>query len=98
MRGTLPGTQVTGRLVYHAERALAAAERARGAVLLPAAPGAPPTPPGGNRYPDSALVHQNAGEVTVLWSMRTAGFFREEQDELIERAIALARERGLAAV
>lgn len=98
MRGTLPGTQASGRLVYHAERSLKAAERARGAVLLPAPPGAQPTPPGGHRYPDHRLVHENVDGVTVLWSMTTAGFFREEQEGLIERAVALARARGLAQV
>ena len=98
MRGTLPGTQAAGRLVYHAERNLRAAERARGAVLLPAPAGAQPTPPGGDRYPDHKLVHENADGVTVLWSLVTAGFYPEEQEGLIERAVELARERGLAAV
>jgi len=98
MRGTLPGTHATGRLVYHAERSLKAADRARGAVLLPAPPRAQPTPPGGHRHPDHRLVHENVDGVTVLWSMTTAGFFREEQEGLVERAVALARERGLAQV
>ena len=43
------------------------------------------------------LVHEQFDGVTVLWSMVTAGFFREEQEGLVERALGLARERGLAA-
>lgn len=97
MRGPLPGTGVTGRLVYHAERSLKGSERARGAVLLPAAAGAQATPPGGVRVPERQLVYEHRDGVTVLWSLRTAGLFREEQDDLVARAVELARERGLVA-
>jgi hypothetical protein len=95
MRGDLDGAP--GRLVYSAERNLRAAERARGAVLLSAPPGAEPTPPGGARHPDHALVHEQRDGVTVLWSMRTAGLYREEQEDLIARAVRFARERALVA-
>lgn len=94
MRGELaPG--VHGRLVYSAERNLRAAERARGAVLL-AADGEP-TPPGGECHPDRHLVYEQRDGVAVLWSLRTAGFYREEQEDLIERAVRFARERGVIA-
>jgi hypothetical protein len=86
LRGELaPG--VHGRLVYCAERNLRAAERARGAVLI--AREAPDTPPGGVLHHDRQLVHEQRDGVTVLWSLRTAGFYREEQEELIERALTL---------
>ena len=87
MRGELaPG--VHGRLVYSAERNLRAAERARGAVLLPM--NGPPTPLGGERHPDLLLVREQHDGVAVFWSLRTAGFYRSEQEDLIARAIALA--------
>ncbi|HEY8582007.1 MAG TPA: hypothetical protein VIL49_03640 [Capillimicrobium sp.] len=95
MRGDLDGVQ--GRLVYSAELHLQRAERARGAVLLPAPPGLPETPPGGHRRTDVNLVHEQRGDVTVLWSLVTAGFFPEEQEGLIERAVAFARANGLVA-
>ena len=97
-RGQLPGTTATGRLVYSAELALHRAERARGAVLLEAAPGAQATPPGGVRVPDWQLVYEVRDGVAVLWSLRTAGLFKEEQDDLIARAVALAREMHLGVV
>lgn len=90
MRGELaPG--VHGRLVYSAERNLRVAERARGAVLLPAH-GAP-TPPDGERHPEHQLVYEQRDGVAVLWSLRTAGFYREEQEELVERALRFAAGR-----
>lgn len=90
LRGELaPG--VHGRLVYSAERNLRAAERARGAVLLEAHGDA--TPPGGERHPDRHLVYEQREGVAVLWSLRTAGFYREEQEDLIERALEFARVR-----
>jgi hypothetical protein len=92
LRGELaPG--VHGRLVYSAERNLRLAERARGAILLAA--DAPLTPPGGERHPEHGLVYEQREGVAVLWSLATAGFFREEQDGLIERAVRFARERGV---
>jgi hypothetical protein len=94
MRGELaPG--VHGRLVYAAERNLRLAERARGAVLLEHS--GPPTPPGGERHPDRHLVYEQRDGVAVLWSLRTAGFYRDEQEDLIERALRFARDRGLRA-
>ncbi|MDA0183091.1 hypothetical protein OJ997_22470 [Solirubrobacter phytolaccae] len=91
LRGELaPG--VHGRLVYSAERNLRVAERARGAVLLETRD-LPPTPPGGERHPDRNLVYEQRDGVAVLWSLCTAGFYREEQEELIERALAFARVR-----
>jgi hypothetical protein len=47
--------------------------------------------------PERQLVYEHRDGVTVLWSLRTAGFLREEQDDLIARAVELARERGLVA-
>jgi len=92
MRGDL-ASGVHGRLVYSAERNLRLAERARGAVLLPA-DGAP-TPPGGERHPDRGLVYEHRDGVAVLWSLATAGFYREEQEDLIARALRFAHDRGV---
>lgn len=94
MRGDLGGG-VHGRLVYAAELNLAASERARGAVLLAAPPNARPTPPAGERHDDRRLIHHQREDVTVLLSTHTAGFFREEQEDLVARAVAFARERDL---
>jgi hypothetical protein len=55
--------------------------------VLIAAPGAPETPPGGERLPERQLVREQRDGVTVLWSLRTAGFYREEQEDLIARAV-----------
>ena len=90
MRGELaPG--VHGRLVYAAERNLRLAERARGAVLLPF--DGPQTAPGGERHPDRHLVYEQRDGIAVFWSLRSAGFYREEQEDLIARALDLARVR-----
>jgi hypothetical protein len=94
MNGHLGGG-IQGRLVYAAELNLAASERARGAVLLAAEPGTPETPPGGVRHEGHRLVHHQRAGVHVLVSTMTAGFYPEEQEGLVERALAFARERGL---
>ena len=92
MRGELaPGTH--GRLVYSAERNLSVAERARGAILLPTNTSRPRTAPGGERHPEHNLVYEQRDGVAVLWSLRTAGFYREEQEDLIERALRFAADR-----
>ena len=95
MYGDLGGG-VQGRLVYAAELNLKAAERARGAVLLAAQPGAPETAPEGERHDDRQIIHHCRSGQHVLVSTVTAGFYREEQEGLLERALAFARERGLA--
>ncbi|WP_322936372.1 hypothetical protein [Nocardioides bizhenqiangii] len=94
MYGDLGGG-VQGRLVYAAEMNLRAAERARGAVLLTAQPGTPDTPPAGERQDDRLLIHHQRSGMHVLVSAQTAGFYREEQEGLLDRALAFARERGL---
>jgi hypothetical protein len=94
MHGDL-GAGVQGRLVYAAELDLIAAQRARGAVLLAAEPGTPDSPAAGERHDDRQLVHHQRAGMHVLVSTLTAGFFREEQEGLLDRALAFARERGL---
>lgn len=94
MAGDLGGG-VHGRLVYAAELNLAASERARGAVLLAAAPGSPETPASGVRHDDWRLVHHTRAGTHVLVSTMTAGFYPEEQEGLVERALAFARAGGL---
>lgn len=94
MYGNL-GSGVQGRLVHAAEMNLEGAERARGAVLLPALPGTPDTAPSGERHDDRLLIHHQRAGVHVLISTQTAGFYREEQEGLLDRALAFANERGL---
>lgn len=95
MRGNLGG--VHGRRVYAAELNLIAAQRARGAVLLAAEPGTPDTVPEGERHDDRQIIHHRRAGQHVLVSTLTAGFFREEQEGLLDRALAFAWERGLVA-
>lgn len=94
MNGDLGGG-VQGRLVYAAELNLKAAERARGAVILAARPGTPDSPPEGERHDGWKLVHHRRSGMHVLVSTQTAGFYPEEQEGLLERALAFAREREL---
>ena len=90
MRGELaPG--VHGRLVYAAERNLRLAERARGAVLLPI--DGPPTPPAASATPTGTSSTSSATGSPCSGACARRGFYREEQEDLIERALDFARVR-----
>jgi hypothetical protein len=72
MRGRLPGTDLLGRLAWHAERPEATHNVGRNAVLLPAAPGAEETPPGGVRAADGDLRLAVRDGVFAAWRRRDA--------------------------
>ena len=98
MRGKLPGAASEGRLAYHAERSPRLTNEMRGAVILQASASAQPTPPGGVRDLDRSLVYDVRDGLASLWSLRTATVELSEEDDLIARALTLARERRLVDV
>jgi hypothetical protein len=85
MRGELPGLG-RGRLVVHRER-----NSARPAVLLAAPPGAAPTPPGGERDPDRAVVREVRDGLLSVWS--TTSYWGDamagDLDDFLTRAAAV---------
>jgi hypothetical protein len=98
MRGSLPGYASEGRLAYHSERSPMVKNEMRGAVIVPASQSAEQTPPGGVRELDRNLVYNVRDGLLSMWSMRTSALELAEEDDLIARALALARERKLADV
>jgi hypothetical protein len=98
MRGTLPGYGSEGRLAHHSERSPMARNEMRAAVIVPASGSARETPPGGVREADRNLVYDVRDGLLSMWSMRTSAVELAEEDDFIARALALARERALAAV
>jgi hypothetical protein len=101
MRGRLPGTDLVGRLAWHAERPEATRNVGRNAVLLPAAPGAEETPPGGVRAEVGDLRLFVRGGVFAAWTRRDApGAGSPPGDlgptvELVAHAVAAGRERKM---
>ena len=85
-------------LVYHAERSPMLTNEMRGAVIVRASQSAPPTPPGGVRELDRNLVYNVRDGLLSMWSLRTAALELSEEDDLIARALDLARENKLADV
>jgi hypothetical protein len=98
MRGRLPGYASEGRLAYHSERSPMLTNEMRGAVIVRASESARPTPPGGIRRLDRNLVYNVRDGLLSMWSLRTAALELSEEDDLVARALALARERQLADV
>ena len=96
MRGRLPGCASEGRLAYHSERSPLLTNEMRGAVMVRASESAQPTPPGGVRELDRNLVYNVCDGLLSIWSLRTAALELSEEDDLIARALGLARERKLA--
>ncbi len=100
MRGALPGTDLVGRLAWHAERAEATHNVGRNAVLLPAAPQAEETPAWGVKA-DGALRLAVRDGVFAAWARRDtpgAGSPRGELGpmvELVAQAVAAGRERKI---
>jgi hypothetical protein len=98
VRGRLPGYASEGRLAYHSERSPMLTNEMRGAVIVRASESAEPTPPGGVRELDRNLVYNVRDGLLSMWSLRTAALELSEEDDLIARALGLARERKLADV
>ena len=101
MRGRLPGTDLVGRLAWHAERAEATHNVGRNAVLLPAAPEAEQTPPEGVKVADGDLRLFVRDGVFAAWTRRDApgaGSQRGELGpmvELVADGLAAGRERKM---
>jgi hypothetical protein len=72
--------------------------RCEAPVIVPASQSAEQTPPGGVRELDRNLVYNVRDGLLSMWSMRTSALELTEEDDLIARALALARERKLADV
>src|SRR5215211_58864 len=101
MRGRLPGTELLGRLAWHTERPEATDNVGRNAVLLPAAPEAEATPPGGLKAGDGGLRLAVRDGVFAAWARRDtpgAGSPRGELGPmlaLVSEGVAAGRERGM---
>jgi hypothetical protein len=101
MRGTLPGTDLVGRLAWHAERPESTRNVGRNAVLLPAAPRVEETPPGGVKAGSGDLRLSVRDGIFAAWSRRDApdaGSPRGELGpmvELVAAGVAAGRERRM---
>lgn len=95
MRGEIPGMSRLGRLVYVSDRPVNEALKVRGCVALAARDRTEPTPPGGIRLPERSLVYEVRDGVTAIWSLETWGWRFSDEDTIVARAAALARDRDL---
>jgi hypothetical protein len=100
MRGGLPGTDLAGRLAWHAERPEASQNVGRNAVLLPAPPAAPETSAEGLKADGDLRLFRRDG-IFAAWTRRDApgtGSPLGELGAMIElvgEAVAAGRERAL---
>jgi hypothetical protein len=101
MRGQLPGTDLVGRLAWHAERDEATRNVGRNAVLVPAAPRAEETPPRGVKPGDGDLRLEVRDGVFAAWARRDvpgAGSQRGDLGpmvELVAQGVAAGREHKM---
>jgi hypothetical protein len=101
MRGQLPGTDLVGRVAWHAERPESTHNVGRNAVLATAAPGAEETPPGGVKVAGRDLRLAVRDDVFAAWARRDApgtGSQRGDlgsMDDLVAQGVAEGRERGM---
>ena len=81
-----------GRVAWHAERSMYRYNLGRNAVLLPAPPGAAPTPPGGVRRDDMNLHYAIADGVLSVWQGRDQDpkYTMVGMDDLVGQALQLA--------
>ena len=94
MRGQIPGSETTGRLLYLAEDDYTTTKQMRAAIVF-AAPGAPDGPIGGIRDRDRFAVLDVKDGVVVCWSLRTANHSLGEEDGTISRLLATCRANGV---
>jgi hypothetical protein len=98
LRGEL-ADGVIGRVAWHTEKSIATNNDGRNAVLLPAPPGAEPTPRAGIRLAGEALNYWIGDGILAVWELRSKELRGDlgDMDALIRRALALRGERdGLA--
>jgi len=99
MRGRLPGTELVGRLAWHAERSEATDNVGRNAVLLPAAAQAEETPPDGVRTGELRLCARDG--VFAAWGRRDFPGTGSPRGELgpmvalVADGVAAGRDRGM---
>ena len=95
LRFTPPGGSAVARMAWHNEQTIQRYNTGRNVVLLPAAAGAEPTPPGGVKHGD--LRYAIADGIFCAWGRRdwNARGGLGEMDDLIARALGLARTEGL---
>jgi hypothetical protein len=98
MRFTPPETSAIGRVAWHAERPMSRYNIGRNAVLLPAAPGAAPTPPGAVRRQDLNLHYAVADGILCAWRGREQDpvHTMSGMEAVVGDALELARAEGLA--
>jgi len=90
MRGEL-ADGVIGRVAWHTEKSLVTNNDGRNAVLLPAGPGAVPTPRAGVRLADEALTYWIGAGILAVWELRSKELRGDlgDMEALIPRARAL---------
>jgi hypothetical protein len=90
LRGELAGG-IVGRVAWHTEKSIATNNDGRNAVLLPAPPGAEPTPRAGIRLAGEALNYWIGDGILAVWELRSKELRGDlgDMDALIERALGL---------
>jgi hypothetical protein len=90
LRGEL-ADGIVGRVAWHTEKSLATNNDGRNAVLLPARPGAEPTPRAGIRLADEALNYWVGDGMLAVWELRSKELRGDlgDMDALVRRALEL---------
>jgi hypothetical protein len=90
LRGEL-ADGIVGRVAWHTEKSLATNNDGRNAVLLPARPGAEPTPRAGIRLADEALNYWVGDGMLAVWELRSKELRGDlgDMDALVRRAMEL---------
>ena len=90
LRGEL-ADGVIGRVAWHTEKSIATNNDGRNAVLLPARPGAEPTPRAGIRLADEALNYWIGDGMLAVWELRSKELRGDlgDMDALVRRALEL---------
>ena len=90
LRGEL-AAGVTGRVAWHTEKSIATNNDGRNAVLLPAPPGAEPTPRAGIRLAGEPLNYWIGDGILAVWELRSKELRGDlgDMDALIRCALAL---------
>jgi len=91
---------VTGRVAWHTEKSIATNNDGRNAVLLPARPGAQPTPRAGIRLADEALNYWIGDGVLAVWELRSKELRGDlgDMDALVRRAMQVLADSAASAL